>query len=423
VKRVISLVFLFLIEMCCSRGVAAEGLLTDDVALSTTVLSEMQITSARASLFNPGGLLGSGKTKVIGAVVLSPSVAGIRSRLRLEAARDIRRDIWIDPSAEVQELYTTLNIVEGVQATVGKSFLSWDVSYASRPVNFFTQGIDYIDIRDHRRRNSGVPMVALSWIGKAGTITGVVASDCSEDMNRGQWALRAQGHTGPAEVAALIRSRFDGLFGFGGTVTYVHGRSLELHGSLFLNRSTSDKGCKGAPCDPFSLFGPESSAIYMKKPVRYGWYPHLVFGGQYTTESRFNVLVEYIHEGFGLSDTQWDRLLGAADALNRTGFLGASPSAVKRNFFNIAASLRPRLVRRDYLFVRASTMWDEIEGSTGVLVGLADGGASLSGTLGYHPQWNWDVWVEVRRNLGPKGSEFGEVPERMRLTLMLRFLF
>ncbi len=408
--------------MCCCGGPAAEGM-PADVDLSTTVLNEMEITSARSSRFNPGDVLGRERTLITGAVVISPSVAGIQGRLRLEASRDIRRGRWNDTSAEIQELYTTFGVLEGVKATVGKSFLSWDVSYASKPVNFFARKTDYMDIRDYRRRIVGVPMVALSWTGKAGTLTGVVASDCAEDTDRGQWAFRAQGHTGAAEVAALIRGRSGGPVGFGGTLTCVQGQSLELHGSLFLIRGTDSRVHRVANSNSFSSFDPGLLAVYTTGTAHYRWVPHLVLGAQYTTESLFNVLVEYIHDGSGLSGSEWDHLLKAADDLSVVRALGAPRAAVEGNLCNIAAALRPRLTRRDYLFVRGSRMWGKTEGSVGALIGLADGGVTLSGTLSYQPESTWDVWAEFHRNMGPKRSEFGEVPERMRLTLMLRFLF
>jgi hypothetical protein len=391
-----------------------------DVDLSATVLNEMEMTSARSSRFNPSDVLGSDRTLITGAVVFSPAVAGIEGRLRLEAARDIGHGKWIDTSAEIQELYTTFGVLEEVQATVGKSFLSWDVSYASKPVNFFARETDYMDIRDYRRRIVGVPMVALSWTGMAGTLTGVVASDCAEDTGQGQWALRAQGHAGGAEMAALIRGRFGGPVGFGGTLTYVQGQSLELHGSLFLSRG---RGLRVRHIAASDLFDPEAPAIYMTGPVPNRWIPNLVLGAQYTTESLFNVLVEYIHEGSGLSGSEWDCLLRAADNLSVARALGAPQAAVEGNLRNLATALRPRLIRRNYLFVRGSRTWGKTEGSVGALIGLADGGVTLSGTLSYQSESTWDVWAEVRRNMGPNRSEFGEVPERMRLTLMLRFLF
>jgi hypothetical protein len=412
-----------LISGICCCGVVEGDAMPAEMALSATVLNEIEISSARASCFNPDDVLDREQTQVTGAVVLSPTVAGIRSRLRLEAARDVRRGIWIDPSVEVQELYTTFNVREGLQATVGKSFLSWDVSYASRPVNFFARETDYLDIRDYRRRISGVPMVALSWTGNMGVLTGVVASDCVEDRHRGQWALRAQGHRGAAEVAALIRGRSGGPCGFGGTVTYVQGRSLELHGSLFLNRELDNRRHRTAMVDSFPFPDSGSPDIYTKETADYTWIPHLVLGCQYTTESLVNILVEYIHDGAGFSRSQWDHLLRAAEDFRSIGMLDTPKSAVERNLFDRADALRRHLARQDYFFVRGSASWTETEGSIGALIGLADGGVSLSGTLSYQPDASWDVWAEVRRNMGPKGSEFGEVPERMRLTLMLRFLF
>jgi hypothetical protein len=405
--------------ICCCSGTSAEAVLAD-VDLSTTVLNEMEIASARSSRFNPDDVLGRERTLSTGAVVFSSSVAGIQARLRFEAARDFRKDSWIDTSAEIQELYATFGLLEGVQATVGKSFLSWDVSYASKPVNFFARETDYMDIKDYRRRIVGVPMVALSWIRKAGTLTGVIASDCAEDTDQGQWALRAQGHIGGAEVAALIRGRSGGLVGFGGTLTCVQGQALELHGSLFLNRGSYRRVRHIAAAD---LFDPGSPAIYTTGTPHNRWVPHLVLGAQYTTESLFNMLVEYIHDGFGLSGSEWDCLLRVADDLSAARTLGAPRAAVEGNLRNMATALRPRLTRRDYLFVRGSRMWGKTEGSVGALIGLADGGVTFSGTVSYQPESTWDVWAEVRRNMGPKRSEFGEVPERMRFTLMLRFLF
>lgn len=412
-----------LISGICCCGVVEGDAMPAEMALSATVLNEIEISSARASCFNPDDVLDREQTQVTGAVVLSPTVAGIRSRLRLEAARDVRRGIWIDPSVEVQELYTTFNVREGLQATVGKSFLSWDVSYASRPVNFFARETDYLDIRDYRRRISGVPMVALSWTGNTGILTGVVASECVEDRHQGQWALRAQGHRGAAEVAALIRGRSGGPCGFGGTVTCVQGRSLELHGSLFLNREPDTRMHRIAMVDSFPFPDSSSPGNYTKEPANNTWIPHLVLGCQYTTESLVNILVEYIHDGSGFSRSEWDHLLKAAETFRSNGVLDAPKCAVERNLFDMADALRHQPARRDYFFVRGSAMWNETEGSIGALISLADGGVSLSGTLSYQPDASWDVWVEVRRNMGPKGSEFGEAPERMRLTLMLRFLF
>jgi hypothetical protein len=175
--------------------------------------------------------------------------------------------------------------------------------------------------------------------------------------------------------------------------------------------------------EPFRFFAPGESAIAPPGAGNSHWNPHLVVGGQYTTESLFNVLVEYIHDGAGLSGGQWDRLLAAADFYNRAGALGIPQAAVAGNLGNIAASLRPQGTRRDYLFVRGSTRWGKTEGSAGALIGLADGGISLSASLGYQPGAAWDAWAELRRSIGPKRSEFGEVPERTRLTLMLRFMF
>ena len=408
--------------MWCCGAAGAEGLL-GDVALSAAILNEMEIITARSSPFNPGDILGRERTLITGAVVLSPSMAGIQGRVRLEAWRDMRSDGRIDTSAVVQELYTTFSVTEGVQATVGKSFLAWDVSYASRPVNFFALNTDCVDLEDHRLRMSGVPIAALSWTGRAGTLVGVVASDDAEETGRGQWAFRAQGHAGAAEVAALVRGQFGGPIGFGGTLTCVQGRSLEMHGSLFVSHGSGRRMHRIAAGESFRFFGPEESALTSPGTGNNRWVPHLVVGGQYTTESLFNVLVEYIHDGSGLSGSQWERLLAAADFYSRAAAIGSPQAAVAGNLGDIAASLRPRGTRRDYLFVRGSTVWGEIEGNVSALIGLADGGVSLGGNLSYQSESTWDVRAEIRRHMGPKHSEFGEVPERMRLTLMLRFLF
>ncbi len=410
-----------LLGIWCSSSATGAGVPVDTV-LSAAVLSEVEVSSARTSRFNPRDILDRRHTRFTEAVVLSPKTAGIQGRLRLEAGGGFQGGNN-DTSAEVQELFTTFDVTEGVHAIVGKSFLTWDVSYASRPVNFFACGTDYVDLEDYRRRISGVPMAALSWTGKAGSLVGVVASDDAEETGRKQCALRAQGHFGSVEVAAMVRHQSGGPTGFGCTATCVKGRSLELHGSLFVSRGTDRKMHRVAAGEPCRFFGPGEPAVTQMGAGNGKWVPHLVLGGQYTTNSLFNVLVEYIHDGAGLSGEQWDRLLKAADFYTRGGDLGVPRSAVAANLGNIAATLRPQGSRRDYLFVRTSKWWGETEVSAGALIGLADGGVSLSGSLNYRPAADWDAWIEFRRSMGPGHSEFGEIPDRGRITLMLRFLF
>ena len=397
----------------------------DEAFVSVLALGQGEAVAARSGAF--GRPLESRRGGV-GAVVVEAEALNISARLRLEAERHSGAG-RLRHRVQIQELAHRSTLGPSTRLTLGKTVLNWDVTYANRPLGFFPTGSDRGDVEDRAVRTAGLPLVALSQGLGTLHLTAVVSEDFGTERDgfgrgRTQAALRVAGAVGATDLAAVVHWAKGLSPALGGSVTHVRGQGLELHASALVRAGHERPRHAAAEGSSVRFYGPGEDP-YSRSRERDGrWYAQATLGGQYTTDSLVNILVEAVYDGRGLSPTQWGRLRDLNTALAAAGQTGAAPAAaVAANRALTARSLLPQGSRRLYGFVRLTQVWGDVTPEASAFIGLEDGSASLAARLTYAPSPTWDAWLEGRVAVGPPGSEFGESPERARLAVVFRRFF
>jgi len=168
----------------------------------------------------------------------------------------------------------------------------------------------------------------------------------NEHQQDERWVAARVQQVFDASDASLVLAMREGERFVGLSASQTVGNALELHGEL------GSRSQRRFPTWHSVVVGPPSTP---QLPVwdddtRKQWTNSAVLGGQYTWEGGANLILEYLHDGNGLNDREYDALRSAA---SDAGNLRSNPAlADGANGFLLQANRYVGRMRRNYVFTR-----------------------------------------------------------------------
>lgn len=386
------------------------------------VFVEGQHRSARDTPVNPDDLFRLSSDQLEAAVLVEGDIKGLSWRVRAEAVGEVAH--WPEhKKIRIQELAYQRKVGERWSFSIGKQERSWDSGLAFRPLGFFRTRPDIRDPTDREGRQQGLPLISATYIGDRFTAE-IVASDdvfggVDEEIEARQWAARVSGQIGKLDASLVVRQAAGQRPGIGGSITYATG-AIELHGDAYVGpsrRMLRHRGLLGSDSQevPGDLYS--SDPFFIDRGGR-STTLNSVVGITWAPLPNFSVTAEYIHQGGGYSDERWSDyldLIATHRAALDTRFRGLATANLAYDL-NVLRST----VRKDYLYVRASGSWRGFKMSGLAFAGLADGSASLTGTLSHLLGRKVEAQLAIIGFVGNPRSEFGLVPFGTVARLSLR---
>jgi hypothetical protein len=346
----------------------------------------------------------------------------LKQRVKFGGGLIVRAPSSDTPDVRLREGYARVSVLPWLDVEAGKRLLRWGTGYAFTPTGLLDPPRDATDPQDRLALNEGMVMARVDAFSGSSAITFAVAAPrldrpttIAASTPRRLLALRARTTVGGVEMAVVASAPDNQRASFGANFTHVIGRHFEYHGELLVHDDDSTWRQVLAPHDP-----------------RVRRVSDLV-GMQYTFDRlAFNTIVEYFHDGNGLSSEMWSRLLDRASAntaASAAPLAAASPAAASPPAAGSAAASSPaaavsttaagsaggvlyRPTRRDFLFVRGSRANTDAfflpEMIT--LIGLNDGGLTLVPTITLVPTRHLQIYARGVLLTGPARSADGSAP-------------
>ncbi|WP_133717187.1 hypothetical protein ACR2R6_02590 [Methylocaldum gracile subsp. desertum] len=303
------------------------------------------------------------------------------------------------------------NVSDNVVLSGGVDIFKWGPGYIWNPSNpFQDQELNFEDRVFSYKRNGEV-YASLDWTGEDGwgasayTLNHKSREKVYGPDNRYEWAyaLRLRKQFTSSDVA-LTYARIGDMNFVGGSYSAAIGDKLELHGEF----SVRDRRRTALP-RRIDLPGGTESFYVFDRDDRREWRPQFLLGGQYTTESLVNVIVEYLYNGEGYSEGEFDRLEDAAGS--STPLLDSPLGPAAGGFLGTANTLLGRM-QRHYLFARISDshLIGDLDARAFLRYGIEDQGVLLGGLLRYPILDRAAILMGGQYYGGASGSETQDIP-------------
>jgi hypothetical protein len=366
---------------------------------------------------NPQGAFPLGYDAAEFAGLVEGQWNGLNFRLRGQAFTDDKAG---DNRVLIQELDYTSRLADRWSLSVGKQTRSWGTGLSYQPLGFFRSQPDLRDPFDAEGRVTGLPMLALSYLGRNTNLDIIVSDDLSGShdpaaLNHRQWAIRVSGEPiDNLHGAFVIRQRDGSRPGFGGSLSYAV-NAFDLHADVFYGPPDARLVYRG-------LLG-EAPAFYASDPFvpqrNANYTTQSVLGVTWSPSREFAIYAEWLHKGDGLSDSQWSRFNDFIDL-----HAAAPISAAKfRNLAWDTQQLGFGQARRDYAYGMINWQDTDWSASLGSLVSLEGASAFLTGAFGYSFSRRLSLSLSYSQASGATDSEFGLSPYKSFLSLRLKRTF
>jgi hypothetical protein len=318
----------------------------------------------------------------------------------------------------LHELSIDVPITEQIDLLAGKKILKWGTGYAFNPTGVVEPQRLPSDPSDRLNANEGRKLVSISALSGQSSLTIVYLNDVKFSTDavhwaNTEWALRASTYVSGLDLAFIGHWRQHDRGELGVNSAYVIGERLELHAEALASRGTSEMYHA-------SLFDNATDSLYTAPPYRtaYGsssvMFWKTLIGGQYTFDNGVNIVLEYYHNGEGLSRDEWDRwmtFVRAHDAM-REGSTVVPTQALpllRVNLLWALQTLASRGTMREYVFVRGAYTQGAWSGEVLGLVNAVDKSSVVVTSLSY--KFSPVVTTYMRGTIfsGRDGTEYGSM--------------
>jgi hypothetical protein len=427
-----------LLQLVLTCSFAGGTLLAESMDWHLWVSHEMSfLRPSGSSLFNPEGRFFdpriTGNDLLVGGR-LSEKLSGDRVRVEASGSYRLSREEKVQNRVLLREAYAVLTVNDHWDLSVGKKLVKWGTGYGYNPSGFVDPPKDPRDPADRLELNQGTELVQANYVNGQNTFDLVYFAPrlfFARDpiRSRDRLAMRYNRFWRGVDLSGMVLLASGEADRLGCNFSYVLGSRLELHGELALHRQRPGLDRKGqllVDLGPGWLDQAPETAAFDGRPVR----AQSVIGGTYAPKGGWTVIVEWHHDGEGLSSAEnhfvYDRLrqqsLGAVEYLENGN---PSAGAAIMGLMDVAGRLSGIRANRDTLFLVGSVSWGRERFSLqNVLLGqFQDRSAAWIPQLFVQMGRHWQVYARHCAFLGKPASEFGSSIYTSLSNLGLRYNF
>ncbi len=394
----------------------------DKLDASGFLILEPSYTNERLAPLNPENVFGLGGIALEAAAIIELRKGIFNARFRATA---ISSNNSVQPSSfsvEIMELYASKYVSDRLLISAGKRIISWDPGYSAQPLGFFQVRSALTDLTDQTGSEAGLPLVSVNWLGDSWSTSLVLSDDSHHDKDgerRGlkQWAVRLTRQFGAGDVSFVIQQPQGAQPGYGGAITTVVGSSLSLHFSGFVGTNR---------LSPRAVFSENSAQIDANNALTFERLAdaraNIVVGFVFTPTGTITFSGEFVHNGKGYSQDEWDKYTRVVSEARSEFFSGITGLALS-NLGKGAELLASSQVRRNYAYFSIGFEKNSLSLSQSLQLGLDDRSYISISQVAYRPTYKWDFSAAYQQFSGHEESEYGAVPIKSQLLVRARLHF
>ncbi|MGM9516536.1 hypothetical protein ACS5PK_19970 [Roseateles sp. DB2] len=390
-----------------ASGTQAQALDESSLQLRSQVQSQQRSTQgplAQADALQPG-LDGAARQSLLLEAEWKARSGPVNASLY---AQHLQRDHAAASShAAVNELYASGDWggAAGLQYSLGRKLVSWDVGYAFRPNDMVAQ--------EERRTlvgsyNRGRPLLQLEHFSAETAWSLVWVNPARKDGQGGDeeaLALRLYQRAGAWDWHGFARLGREQHASLGAAFSVVASDALELHASARINQRS-----RVWRADPQATL--PSATLPWQRELRKGS-SQLLLGGTWTTEAQLSLLLEYWWDSQALSRADWAgwRERGAQLAQRALAAPAALRPALAGNLAWQAQGFANSSLQQHNVFARLSWTQGAWTWAADTLWSPQDGGRIITGSVAWQGD-RWNLQAGLRQWSGPGDSVIAQLPTR-----------
>lgn len=323
---------------------------------------------------------------------------------------------------KIDDLYLDQRFQDKFFFYVGKKNVRDGVALGVNPTDFLgeNKAVDFTKREEDRRlEREGNYLLGLDVFYKDITWTVVWAPQLEDwQKQKDRILVKASYFLEPLNTDMSLHYFNGDIPGIGLNVSHTVNDNLIVYTESAFRKGSDQKIVKlrnqGSPND-YSVDNRDNSEIFS----------HIATGGHYTFNNGLNIICEYIYNGSGYNQKEWDQF---------EGFVTYSYDQFKKGFFldSVSANLSQanqimtfRQTRKNYLFTRVShpSVFSKIDSAVVLFVNLDDSSFLVNPSLDYKINDNSAVALSSNIFVGGKTAEFGMMHWAEDVTLMYKHYF
>ncbi len=343
--------------------------------------------------------------------------AGGNSKLHFDGLLTLNRFMGETRDSQVlNEAYVLFELDAGLHLGIGKKTFKWGKGYAWNPVNFAGRQKDLNDID---LALSGYSMVysqyTRSMSGYLSNMTLTMALvPALENLNDN--FAPTQSYSFASQLYMLLGDTDVDLYLFAGE-NGGHRFGIDFSRNLAENHEIHAEFAVSPRQSGYDILS--NGAVDFSRRQR----TDLLLGTRYLDHREITYILEYLHNGSGLTQREMHSYFAAADRA-----LVLNNRALMRDAAYIFGEyLNRQFVMRDYLYIKASKpeLFDDLylAGSVFTIFNLIDKSSSTSFEVNYTGQTDQIITLRYTTNLGNRNSEFGQKLSSDRVELRCQYFF
>lgn len=309
--------------------------------------------------------------------------------------------------AAVNELYASGDWggASGLQFSLGRKLVSWDVGYAYRPNDMVAQEERRTLVGNYNR---GRPLLQLEHFSAETAWSLVWANPARPDGQGGDeeaLALRVYQRAGAWDLHGFARFGREQHGSLGAAFSVVASDALELHASARVN-------ARSLVWRPELQAALPSPTLPWRRQAQHGS-SQLLLGGTWTTEEQLSLLLEYWWDSQALDSTDWAAWRERGAQLTQQALTAPAPlrAALAGNLAWQAQGFANSSLQRHNVFARLSWTHGPWTWAGDLLWSPQDAGRVLTGSVAWQGD-RWSLQAGLRHWSGPADSVIGQLPTR-----------
>jgi len=322
----------------------------------------------------------------------------------------------------IDDLYIDQGITDKFFLTVGKRNIRDGVALGTNPTDFLGEGkeVDFTKREEERRiEREGNYLVGLDAFYKNVAWTAIFAPRIKHwQKEEDRVLLKANYFLESVDVDMSLHYFNADISGIGFNVSHTANDNLVLYTEAAFRQGSDKKKVR-----LISTGSPNSYAISNMDDKEI--FAHIATGGHYTFQNGINIICEYIYNGDGYNQRDWDEfkefVVYSGDQFKKGLFL----NSITTNLLEANQIIKFGQMRKNYLFTRVSnpSIFNKIDGSLVLFINLDDSSFIVNPSLDY--KINQDSTLGLSSNIfaGNKTKEFGMMHWDKDVTLIYKHYF